>query len=187
VNAREKTIAIVLGAVVGLYALDSYLLTPQLDRLSKADASIAEHNQTLSEFDTIKRRRINASKDWRKAAADTVRSDASSAESQLLSRVRDCAQRASLALNSQKTEKAEKEKGYDRVLLKASGTGSMQQISRFLYEVQHASFPVRINDIDITSRKDGTDDLTVSITLATIYQTNAPAKVALSNGQREAL
>lgn len=186
-NAREKTIAIVLGAVVGLYALDSYLLTPQLDRLSKADSLIAEHNQTLSDFETVKRRRINASKDWRKAAADTVKSDASSAESQLLTRVREAAGRASLALNSQKTEKAEREKGYDRVLLKASATGSMQQIGRFLYEIQHASFPVRINDIDITSRKDGTDDLTLSITLATLYQSSAPAKVAVGNSRREAL
>ncbi|MDB5326315.1 MAG: hypothetical protein JWM57_1884 [Phycisphaerales bacterium] len=186
-NKREKTIAIVLGAVVGLYALDSYLLSPYLDRLTKADDLIAEHNQALSDIETTKRRRINASKDWRKIAADSVKTDASAAESQLLGRVRECAQRASLSLTSQKAEKTEKEKGYDRILLKASGQGTMQEIGRFLYELQTANIPVRVNDLEVSSRKDGVDDLALTITLATLYQTPVAPKVAMAGNRSGAL
>ena len=186
-NAREKTIAIVLGAVVGLYALDSYLLSPYLDRLTKADSLIAEHNQEVSDFETTKRRRVNAAKDWRKVATDSVKTDASAAESQLLGRVRECAQRAQLSLTSQKAEKTEKEKGYDRILLKASGQGTMQQIGRFLYEIQNANIPIRVNDIEVSSRKEGVDDLALTITLATLYQTPVTPKVAMTGSRSGAL
>ncbi|HEX8323377.1 MAG TPA: GspMb/PilO family protein [Tepidisphaeraceae bacterium] len=180
-NKREKTIAICVGAAVGLLALDQWLLGPYFTRLSKADDLIARHQSALSDGNTVLQTRLRASKHWRDIAAGKVTADASAAESQLLNRVRDCAQRANLQLTSLKSEKSEKEKGYERVSVKPTGTGSMGQIGRFLYELKMTTdMPVRVNDIQIISRKDGADDLSVSLALSTIYQAVGQAKVAMN-------
>ena len=45
----------------------------------------------------------------------------------------------------------------------------MSQVGRFLYRIQTATVPVRITDLTINSRKEGTDDLAVQLGIATIY------------------
>jgi hypothetical protein len=45
----------------------------------------------------------------------------------------------------------------------------MSQISRFLYEIKRTTIPVQINELQITSNKENTDDLKLSLTISTIY------------------
>ena len=44
----------------------------------------------------------------------------------------------------------------------------MQQIARFLWHIQTANIPVRISELTLSTRKEGTDDLQLSMTLATM-------------------
>ena len=57
----------------------------------------------------------------------------------------------------------------------------MDQVSRFLFAVDAARIPVRTADVQISTRKDGTDDLAVQITLATIYE--PPVAVGTTGGK----
>lgn len=183
-NKREKTIAVWVGVAVGLLALDQWLLSPYFERLSRADELIARHESALQDGNTVLQTRLRASRHWREISAGRVMPDASSAESQLLNNVRDCAGRAGLSISSIKSERSEREKGYERIAVKPTAAGTMGQIGRFMYELKMSPTPVRVSDIQITSRKDGLDDLALSLTLATIYQPPAQPKLAM-NGTRE--
>jgi hypothetical protein len=55
----------------------------------------------------------------------------------------------------------------------------MQQISRFLYELQYNDAPLRIESAQLKSRVDATNDLTLQVKLSTIYQAPAGQKVAM--------
>jgi hypothetical protein len=98
-----------------------------------------------------------------------VQEMASQAESQVLNSVREWAQDARLSLSSVKPERTEKEKDYYKITFRATASGTMQQVTRFLYSVQTGSVPARITDVSITSRKEGTDDLTLTLGIATIH------------------
>lgn len=168
-STRERYIAIGVGAVIGLYLLDSVLLSPLLNRLSAASAAVDEGKSALQSGMAVQQNRLNSQKRWVKLAGDSLKTDASTAESQLLNRVSEYAGNSQLAVASLKPERSEKEKGFMRITIRASATGTMAQVSRFLYSLRTADFPLNINDLRIVSRRDGTDDLSIDIGVSTIF------------------
>ena len=111
-----------------------------------------------------------ASRKWSEISGHALRADASQAESQLLNSVRDWAQEAGMSLSSVNPLRSnEKEKDFYKTTFRATGGGSMAQVGRFLWRIQTSTIPVRITELTINSRKDGADDLNVSISIATIY------------------
>lgn len=180
---RERTIAIVVGAAVGLYALDQVLLSPQLDRLSTAEARSTDHVAKLDDADSSKKKDQAAGRVWRSLAGDRVKADSSSAQSQLRERVLACARTARVTVPDYKSDNAEKEQGFERSQFSLTVAGNMEQISRFLFELQTSDAPLRVESAQIKSRTDGADDLQLQVKLTTIYQPTSPAKVA-SAGSR---
>lgn len=166
---RERIIAIGVGAAIGLYVLDAVLLSPLFDRLNVASTAIDEGNAKLQAGTALQANRLNAQKRWVKLAGDSLKTDASAAEAQLLNRVSDYAGGAQLAVASLKPERSEKEKGFQRITIRASASGTMAQVSKFLYSLRTADFPVNVNDLRIVSRRDGTDDLSIDIGVSTIF------------------
>lgn len=181
-NHREKIIAIVVGGVVALYVVDQLFLTPMLDRLSRANRTIEDGRLAVNDADALRNNSVRAQRNWTSIAGDTLKRDASTAEQQLLNRIQDWAQSSNLSLTSLKPERNEKEKDFDRVTIRTSGNGSMSQIGRFLYALNESKVPVRVSDLQITSRKDGADDLAVQLGISTIYLQPEPPK----NGQQAA-
>jgi len=52
----------------------------------------------------------------------------------------------------------------------------MNAIARFLWRVETAGIPIRLKELQLGSRKEGTDDLTLQLRLSTLYQaTPSPA------------
>jgi len=168
-NTREKRIAIVTGAVIGLLALDAAVVSPLLARLSEASAGVEQGQRDLIEADRTFQNALRAKRRWRDLGGNALQSDASGAESLLLNRVRDWAQSAGLTLTSLKPERDEREQGFQKVTIRATGTGTTEQAMRFLYAVQTGDIPARVGDVQLTSRPDGVDDLSLSVGIATIY------------------
>lgn len=168
-SPRERWIAIGLGVVVGAYALDAVLLTPLTERLRIADKSIGDDTVALTTADGLQANQDVANRRWKELTGTTLKSDFSAAESQLLNRVRDVAQSSGLTLDSLKPERSEKQKDFQRMTYRAATTGNMKQTAKFLDALRTADIPLRLTDVQISSRKDGTDDLTMQAGIATIY------------------
>lgn len=175
-SKRERIIAIVVVAVVTLFIIDQVFLSPLLERLSIANRSIQDGQLALKNADALRQNSVRAQRNWTEIAGDTLKRDASTAEQQLLNRIQDWAQNSNLALTSLKPERNEKEKDFDKVTIRTSANGSMSQIGRFLFALKDSRVPVRVSDLQITSRRDGTDDLTVQLGISTIYLQPEPAK-----------
>ncbi len=168
-SRRERYIAIAAAVVVGLLVLDQAALSPLLARLTEADAAIDHYQQDLARAEGLFDNRTHAQRAWRDMTGGTLLRDAPDAESQVLNRAREWAQSAGLALSSLKPERTEKERDFQKITIRATGTGTMAQIARFLYAAQTASIPLRVTDLQITARRDGQDDLALNVGLATIY------------------
>jgi hypothetical protein len=168
-SSREKWIGIGAVALLGALVFDQLLLSPLLIRLQVADTDVAETQRLLSRAQQVFQNSTRARKRWNELAGTSLTTDASAAESQLLNRVRDWSQGADLSLSSLKPERTEREKDFQKATIRATGSGSMQQIARFLNSIHSADIPVRISDLQITSRKEGTDDLQLQIGIATIF------------------
>ena len=122
---------------------------------------------------------LTARRKWKSLTDNHLPADASTAEQAMLARVRDVAQSTGLALGQQNRSTHEKQGGFEVITRRFSGEGNMYRLTRFLYELDRSEIPVRVVDLSINSKKDGTDDLLVTFGISTLYDPPAaPAKVA---------
>lgn len=171
-----------LLVIVGLLAVDWMFLSPLLaknrelgDLLDKAQTSREDANRLIKNA-----RRLSTQ--WDTLTKTTLKRDASDAEGQVLNSVREWAQEARMTLSSVKPERTERDKDFVRITFRATGAGRMSEIGQFLYKIQTARVPVRIVDLQIASRKEATDDLTVQLGIATIYFAPEAEKRSGSSG-----
>jgi Tfp pilus assembly protein PilO len=162
-------VAVATVAVVAVLVLDQFLVSPLFARRTELDDQVQikrgdwEHNQKL----VTDSKRMG--KRWAEISSGPLKRDESQSESQMLQNVLEWARGAGMEVPSFKRERVEREKDFVKVTFRATGTGTMNQIGNFLWRIQTASVPVRITDVSITSKKEGTDDLSVQLGIATIY------------------
>jgi hypothetical protein len=174
-SRRERFIVIGTVGVVALFALDYLFLSPQFERYKALDDQInadlvqVEHNNKV-----FKRARESKQK-WAEMTAGALKRDASTTESQLIDSIGQWAQDARISV-SYKPERTEKQKDFVKVTYRATCNGSMSQLRTFLLHVQHATIPIRLTDLQVQSRPEGTDSLQISMGITTVYLAPEPEK-----------
>jgi len=177
-SKRERLVGLMTAAVLVLLALDQIIATPLIERGREASSRVALASAELLRMDQIFQGDLEARRKWRDMAGESLAADAPTAESQVLNAVRTWAQDAGLTLTSLKPERNEQEKGFHKITIRATAHGGMQQVSRFLYAVEVATMPVRVSDLTLSARREGTDELALQVGLSTIYLPPEPPKTA---------
>jgi hypothetical protein len=170
ISKRERITAIIAIATIGILVLDHFIVQPLIDRHSELTSDIERANGQLLDSNRILNKSKLLSPKWAEMLNNGgLRRGASETESQLQNNVVAWAQDAGLTLPAVKSDRTEKEKEFNKFTVRATGTGTMQQIGRFLHRIQTATVPVRVTELTITSRKEGTDDLSIQMAISTIY------------------
>lgn len=180
---RERTISLVVAGALAIFLLDQYALTPMLSRGSQIETESRECQLQDKKAQQlfVKNRKLGGK--WSEMNAAGLGSDASTAESRLLHSIRDWAQDSGLNLASVKPERSEPERQFQKITFRASGTGPMSAVSKFLWQVETAKIPVRIADLQLSSRKEGMDDLSLQLSVSTLCLAQKPeAPVAVDAG-----
>ena len=168
-SKREKTIIAAAVTAVCLLVGDSYVLTPLLDQRAGAEARTT---RLLAKMENarglLKRRRVYGRR-WQDMLADGMKRGPTEAESQLLRSLRDWWADARLRLSSLRPERSLEESQLPEITVHAAGTGSMDGVTRLLWRIQTARIPVKIKLLQLGSRRDGTDDLSLHLKVSTLY------------------
>jgi len=168
-SKREKVVALIAAVAVALLVGDRYVLTPMLEGNAALEAERQDLMSKLNGGAALLEHRRQMTRQWQKMTAGGLSSNPSEAESRVLHAVRDWAQDARLSLSSVKPERAEREGPRGEMTVLTAGTGNMRAVARFLYLAETTTLPLRIRELQIGSRKEGTDDLSVQLKLSTLY------------------
>ena len=170
-SKRERFIGMVTVVLIGVMAFYWLIFMPLSDHISDLDKQIGHAQDELDDANMLLGKKRSLEQQWTAMSRNALLKDESAAESRILNNVREWAQDAGVTLSLLRPERAAERDGdfFYRITVRATGNGTMSQISRFLYHIQTTSSPVRISDLSISSRKEGADDLTASLALATIY------------------
>jgi hypothetical protein len=188
VSKRERMIGIITGLVLAVLVLDQFVFEKLLDQRRDLEGQKAVASQTLHDKNVLIRTSNEDKPKWEQMRRDGLLSDSSRTETQIYNNLNAWAREAGLnpppALKSDRTEK---EKDFYKLTLRATGTGGMAQISRFLWHIQTANIPVKITELTISSRKEGADDLSLTMSVATAYlapeSETAPRNATASIGE----
>jgi len=189
ISSRERKIAMITGVVLALFALDYLVLSP----LTASREQLDVKQQSLQRELDAARKTANASrtalKKFREYRAAGLSTDASATESSLLNTLRSWAQESNLTLLSLRPDRAASGHGLNELAFQASAEGSMRSIMSFLHRIDSASLPVRVNELQIASRTENSDDLTLQMRISTMWedakQAAPPKPISLAlEGQR---
>lgn len=169
-NKREKTIGIALVCVVGLVVLYSFVVEPYFDARAQAQTNLQSAADGLKSADILFRREKKLRSVWATLTANGLTATPSDAQAQLLNLLNTWIQESGVALSSMTPDlpAPEKEKQFIRVGAKLSVTGPMSAVAKLMYRLETAKIPLNVEDMQINQRKEGTDDLQVTVSLSTL-------------------
>jgi len=162
--------ALLAATVVGLLLVDRVLLTPYWNRKEKLET---EKNLLLDRWRQLQKLRSREKEfatEWNALIKSGFNADEASAAVTVLSAVRDWAQSSTLSLASLKPERGRPQGALKEVSFQISGSGPMKSITAFLWHLENASFPLRITELRLASRNEGSDDLSLQVRVTTLCQ-----------------
>ena len=169
-SKRERYIAVLSVVAVGLLVVYYGVVGPLLDRKSDLDAKVRDANLQLDRANRLIEDGKRLGPVLAQRLAGPVKKNASEAESQMLKSIGEWARDARMTAPSiDKPDRGERDKDFARMTFRASATGSMNQIGNFLWRLHTSSVPVRVGEMTLTTHKEGTDDLTLQLSISTIY------------------
>lgn len=181
-SKRERYIATGTIVVVVILGLDYFFISPRLARYKELESQIQLDEQELSRGKLLAVNSLRLQKRWQEMMSGPLKRDYSEAESQSLGAIFEWASNARLAVSSAKPERTDKEKAFQKITFRVTAAGNMEQVSRFIYNIQHAPVPAHITDLQINAkdpnRATPTDELTLTIGIATIFLPPEPVKSA---------
>jgi hypothetical protein len=179
-SKRERLIAMTSLGAISVLALDRMAIEPLLAANADLNAQIEARQKDLQDAQSKIEGRRHRARIWAQMQNKGLRrKDVSEAESQLLNNIREWAQESGMTVVSVKPERTEpvsikpgpnerEKKVFYRSTFRVSGTGGMGQISRFLWHVGSADMPASVADLQISTRKEATDDLSLQAGISTI-------------------
>lgn len=176
-SKRERYILLAAAVTVAGFMLDQFVLTPiQAAR----DQAYTDQQRLLKEIRDAQlavttRRELEPQ--WRQELSN-MKSDPGEAESQLLSTLLHWAQDSGVSISLLRPERLTEKTTLPEIAVHVAGTGTMESISKMLWQMQTADIPLRIVSLQMTARKDGTDDLSVQLRLSTLYLPEAARLIA---------
>jgi hypothetical protein len=167
-SKRERTIALVTLIAVAILVLDHFALSPILDRLAQLRTAEQYYTDKLTHANSLFLHRKASEARWNQMTADGLKSEAADTEDTLDHAVVEWAQASGLTLKSCTPERTV-QKDRPEVVLYVVGTGRMSAVAQFLYRAQTSKLPIRPEDLEIASRREGADDLTLTLHLSGLY------------------
>jgi hypothetical protein len=165
---RERTIALVTGAAVGLFAVNRYAIDPYIDARKAVNAQrdlvVARQTEVTKTF--AKQKRLKG--EWDAMVSGGLKSDAGDAEQQLYDAVRDFAHESSVTiLTSDAPQRVPQKERTQIVRLRVSGKGTTAAFSKMLWKVETSPLPLKVDEFTLTGQ--GNDDLNVTLVVSTIW------------------
>ena len=166
-SKRERIMAIMAVAVVGFLVLNKFLIGPVSGKLQQLET---QKNQLLLELDEaqnlFQKRRI-LEKQWKAALSEGLRNEVE-AESKVGRALDKWSEEARLTLSSVKPERVASDKGLKEMTFVVVGTGTLDAVARFLWQIETAPLPIKVKDMQLGSSNESGQSMSVQFRLSAL-------------------
>jgi len=169
-SKRERILAIIVAAACTLFVLDGYVIGPLLGSLSAMNDRREQLQAELTAATRLIETHPRLEERWRHMIQAGLWDNPAEAEAQVFTSLREWSELAGLSLASVKPQTAPGDAELAEMRFVASCQGSMRAVARFLWLAESATSPVRIEKLQLASKQEGADDLTLTLHLSTVYR-----------------
>jgi len=152
---RQRLLMILAGAAVLLLVLDSAVLTPLTKGWQSRSAEIAKLQKNVTEGRGMIERATHTQATWAEMQAQALPKEAAKAEQDLISAFDRWSRASNIELGSIKPQwKRGTTARYSQLECRVDATGSLATLTRFLFEVEKSALALRVDSVELTSRDD---------------------------------
>ena len=155
---------ILAGAAVLLLVLDSLVLTPLTKGWQSRRAEIAKLQKNVTEGRAMIERATRTRAVWAEMQSQALPKEAAKAEQDLISAFDRWGRASNIELGSIKPQwKRGTTARYSQLECRVDATGSLATLTRFLFEVEKSALALRVDSVELTSRDDLGQKLTLGL------------------------
>ena len=181
---RERQIATGLGATIALLIVWEVVVSPYFDRVEDVDKQYATAIGQQADISSLFNKRERLKTDWTEITQGGLKSNASDAASQLQHAIIDWESASGVTETTFKPERTTDADQFSVLSYHLTESGSTWAIAKLLAKFESAPIPVRVNDVQITPQKEGTDDLLLQLSVSTLcLRANAGAGASSNAGE----
>jgi hypothetical protein len=177
-NRREKIIAIVTVAVLGLLVIDQYVLNPYVEERDRVAKALNEATASRKKADGLLKARKQTEDAWSALLKGGLKTDPGDAESQAVHKMREWSDSSHVDMQSLKPDRVARSGDFQQIRIQATGNATTAAFANLLGMIETATIPIRVNEFRLTSRKEGADDLTFALSVSTVVFSPAPPKAS---------
>ncbi len=155
---RERILLLAAGFCLFALFADKMILTPMLNRWDENSVRIEQLKQDLQKGEMLLLRERPLRKTWGEMQRDALPAEVSVAENQVITAVDRWVNESRVALSSFKPQWRQYEDNYMTIECRAVAQGNMEEIARFLYELERDPLALKIESLEVSDR-DGSGNL----------------------------
>ncbi|HTV60965.1 MAG TPA: hypothetical protein VMH30_00195 [Verrucomicrobiae bacterium] len=166
VKNRQQFLIVLTAIVVALY-LGNLLLFGPLQKLWKSrQAAIVQLRQQVSSGRILIRREDYIRSMWGHIHANALPPEASSAEQEMLLGFDRWSQASGVNIESITPQWENDEPDYSTLDCRVDASGNLFTLTRFLYQIESDPMPIQIESVQLTSRDDQGQELSLGLDLS---------------------
>ena len=163
INNRQKLLTIVAAAVIAAWAGDKLVLSPLMRSWRERAARIDELRKSVSQGLLLLERQKSIRSRWEAMRTNTLPGETSVAENQVLKAFERWSQDSRISMTSIKPQWKRTADDYVTLECRADAFGSLQALTRFLYNVEKDPLALKVEALEITARDNDGQQLSLAL------------------------
>ncbi len=163
IKNRQHVLAVVAIIAVSLLAGDKFVLSPLMRSWKERGERITQLRKDVSQGAVLVARDRTIRSRWEHMRTNTLPVNASVAENEVLRAFERWSQDSRLSITSIKPQWKRAEDDYLTLECRADAFGSMQALTRFLYDVEQDPLALKVEAVEITARDNEGQQLSLGL------------------------
>lgn len=149
---RQHLLLLAAVVVVAIFLGERIIYTPLVNSWRARSAKIVDLKKKVHDGEALMERGNSLTSTWTDMRTNSLPSDAATAESQVLRAFDRWAQSSGVSVSSIRPQWKRAGDDYMTLECRADISGSLNDVSRFLFEVEHDPLGVKVDSADIATR-----------------------------------
>ncbi|MCP5516468.1 MAG: hypothetical protein H7A45_04320 [Verrucomicrobiales bacterium] len=162
-EARQRWLAIIAGAAVGIFALDRLVLQPYVNAWRERSEAIAALATQVARGEALMARGEALEQRWDRMRRTALPADRSAAEDEVLRAAARWARESRVNFTSLTPQWRAGDATHELFDCRASISGGLGEVARFIYELERDPITVQLEELQVAADDDRGRELTVAL------------------------
>lgn len=160
---RQKLLTIAAIVVIAIWAGDRLVISPLTKTWKDRSVRIADFRKQVSQGSLVLEREKSIRSRWAGMQTNTLAVGTSVAENQLLKAFERWSQESRLSITSIKPQWKHNEDDHSTLECRVDAFGSVQSLTRFLFEVEKDPLALKVEAVEVTARDNEGQQLALAL------------------------